>query len=559
MPKAERPAEAGHPSTLEREARADTTAGAGAGAAAAAAAPAGRWSIDAAGELHEVVQESLYALVDANDERHPRVMVRGNELVRMTERGELEPLTAISLRERMSEAAVYHVARGESFAKTRPPADAAAALIDRDSADYGDLPRVERVVDVPVLTASGELLTKPGHDPASRLYLRPAEGLEGVAPPDEIGVEDVEEAREYLLRELLGDFGFADEASRAHALGLLLLPFVREYIPGPTPIHGILAPDIGSGKTTLAQACLLPGCGLVGATPQTGSEEEWRKRITSALLGGRSAILLDNLHGTLDSGSLAAALTSGTWSDRVLGESREIHLPVRNIWAATGNNLSFSAELTRRSVPVFIERGEVRAADRGRDAFRHPDLLPWAGRNRRELVRAALTLVEHWRRGPAAVEGGYVYMRTGEAPARSRKTLGSFEGWAAVVGGVLESCGVPGFLENRDRWTAEADEETREAATFLAALARETTDRPLEFHEVRDLCQFGRALHDAAPEGIGDMREERMHRALKAWMTKRKGAPAGDLELRNKELGGGGNPRGWYVVDRRRGSRPAPV
>jgi len=56
-----------------------------------------------------------------------------------------------------------------------------------------------------------------------------------------------------LLDELLIDFPFADEASRANALALLLLPYVRPLIVGPTPLHLITAPTQGTGKDLLAQ------------------------------------------------------------------------------------------------------------------------------------------------------------------------------------------------------------------------------------------------------------------------------------------------------------------
>ena len=285
-------------------------------------------------------------------------------------------------------------------------------LIARDGSEYPGLARVERVVDVPVLTAGADLLTEPGLDGGSGIYYRPAEGLDGLHVPENPGPDDVAEALEYLMVEYLGDFEFVADADRAQALALLLLPFVRDYIPGPTPMHVIIAPDIGSGKTLLAQACLLPGCGLVPATAPTKQEDEWRKRVTSALLGGTSAILLDNMT-SLDSGALAAALTTGTWSDRVLGESREVHLPVRNAWVATGNNLALSPEQARRSAPVFLDPGDVRPADRPRGAFRHTDLLGWGQKHRRALVEAALTLVEHLAARRRRVRRGRLRQRAG--------------------------------------------------------------------------------------------------------------------------------------------------
>jgi len=49
----------------------------------------------------------------------------------------------------------------------------------------------------------------------------------------------------WLFNELLGDFPFVDEASRAHTLALMLEPFVRPLIKGPTPLYLIDAPTRG--------------------------------------------------------------------------------------------------------------------------------------------------------------------------------------------------------------------------------------------------------------------------------------------------------------------------
>ena len=67
------------------------------------------------------------------------------------------------------------------------------------------------------------------------------------------------------------------------------------------------------------------------------------------------------------------------------------------------------------------------------------------------------------------IEGGYLYVRSGQDPVRSRRTLGSFEGWAAVVGGILEAAGVPGFLSNRDRLGARPTSKPPRTLSSMAA------------------------------------------------------------------------------------------
>jgi putative DNA primase/helicase len=511
-----------------------------------------RLRIDVTASLSVKVEALIGALARGNDEREPKVMVMGTELVRMAERGALEPFDVDSASDHSSKVADFGSwGRGEEWRAKDPPANVVKALLARDSSEYPGLPRVERVVDVPVLTAAGDLLTEPGLDAASRIYYRPAEGLEGVAPPDEIGVEEVEEAREFILREYLGDFDFEDAASRCHALALTVLPFVREHVDGPTPMHGVFAADMGAGKTTLVQACLIPGCGLVGSNSgAAGNDEEWRKVITSALLSGQGALVFDNVHGTLDSAALASALTTGVWSDRVLGSNRMATLPVRNVWAATGNNASMTPEQVRRTIPIFLDPGDkLRASDRPADSFRHEDPLGWGLGNRRELVRAALTLVEHWRRGPATVEGGYVYLRTGEEPRRSRKTLGSFRNWAAVVGGVMEAVGMRDFLGNRDKLDARANEQRMDAEEFLAAWHGHSP-APVAFRDLRPLCELDGPLAGCLPAEVMEAGPGKLEGALAKWLKKNRDSRVGAYKLVRVGMTGSGLRYGWQVSKR---------
>jgi putative DNA primase/helicase len=429
-----------------------------------------RLEISPSGPIHEQEEIAWEALMAQNDSERPQVMRRGSALVRLGADGALDDYRRASMTRRLSQVAAWVGDSGGAVPE--PPARVVLDLLDADDDEHPGAPHVERVTQVPTVGADFSVVDRPGHHEAQRVWYEPADGLGGVAPAAPETTEDVEEARDFLIEDYLGDFGFVDEASRAHALGLLLLPFVRDAIDGPTPQHVITAPDMGSGKTLLAQACLLPGCGDVPAQSITGiGEAEIEKRLTSMMLAGRTAAIFDNLTGELRSSALAAALTSATWEGRVLGESRSVTLPIRTIWALTGTNVRLAEDQVRRAVPIFLDPGEVRPADRPAGAFRHPNLTAWGRANRRELVAAALTLVEHWRLGPAPhVEGGYVYHRNGDEPARGRQTLGSYESWAQVIGGILDACGMGAhFLGNRGRLRDEAADGAEDVADFLAA------------------------------------------------------------------------------------------
>ncbi len=173
------------------------------------------------------------------------------------------------------------------------------------------------------------------------------------------------------LRDELGDFPFADEgAGLAHTLCLLLQPFVRPLIHGPTPLYLIDAPARGTGKGLLADVAGLVALGEPAAVMSlTNDADELEKRITSLLLTAAPMVLLDNV-SRLHAAPLAAVLTATTWRGRVLGELRMVAVPNRATWVATGNNVTLSDELVRRVIPIRLDAGVERPEER--KGFRKP-------------------------------------------------------------------------------------------------------------------------------------------------------------------------------------------
>jgi hypothetical protein len=256
-----------------------------------------------------------------------------------------------------------------------------------------------------------------------------------------------------LLVELLGDFPFKDQASRAHALAAMILPFMRPLVDGPTPLHLLDAPVEGTGKTLLGTIITLIATGREAEVIAEGeSDEEWRKRITAVLAEGPTFILLDNLKRTLDSGAVASVLTSTVWKDRILGYSKTARLPNIAVWLASGNNTRLSRELIRRTL---LSRVDARVdAPWERTEFRHPNLIAWTKENRGRLIGAVLTLCQAW------VAAG--------RPA-GKQTLGMFESWAQVIGGILDVAGVPGLLANAREFRATRVDQVSEWRAFIEA------------------------------------------------------------------------------------------
>lgn len=247
------------------------------------------------------------------------------------------------------------------------------------------LPVLTRVVGTPIFTADGTLETAGGYQPTSRTYYTPASGFKVPAVPERPTRDDIAKAKHGLLDHLLTDFPFVGDAERATAVALLLLPFARELIDGPTPLHLFEKPSPGTGATLLVDMLAHPATGAPIATMSEGQDEdEWRKRITAKLMTGPSFVCIDNLRRRLDSASVSAAITSPRWEDRILGRSEITSLPIRCGWIATGNNRAVSSEIARRTVRCRLDA----KVDRPwlREQFKHRDLRGWVRRHRGRLV-----------------------------------------------------------------------------------------------------------------------------------------------------------------------------
>src|SRR5207248_3320586 len=112
-------------------------------------------------------------------------------------------------------------------------------------------------VTAPIFGPDGSILLDTGYHPPSKTYFEPG-GLRIPAIADAPGQADVQHAVRLIVDDLLGDFPFVAQAERAHAVALLLLPFVRSLIDGLTPLHLVEAPSPGTGKGLLVTACLMP-------------------------------------------------------------------------------------------------------------------------------------------------------------------------------------------------------------------------------------------------------------------------------------------------------------
>jgi hypothetical protein len=180
-----------------------------------------------------------------------------------------------------------------------------------------ELPVLDGVASLPYFDSEGTLVSVDGYHPGTRLLLRTG----GLAIPHVASMppgEAVEAARRFLVTEWLGDFPFAGPADRAAAIAVLLTLTGRMFF-SLAPLFVFDASTSGAGKGLLTSTTSVIATGDVPQIMELPADgEEQRKKITTAVLGGRDLLVWDEMH-VIAGRSLAAVLTAERYADRLLG------------------------------------------------------------------------------------------------------------------------------------------------------------------------------------------------------------------------------------------------
>lgn len=303
------------------------------------------------------------------------------------------------------------------------------------------LPVLTGIVNCPTLRPDGSILDLPGYDPQTGLLLDPQDVRFPALPRD----PDRATALRALdfLKDLISTFPFVTDADRSVALSGILTALIRRSLP-TAPLHGFNAPTAGTGKSMLVDlASQIATARPAPVIAQGKSEEEMEKRLGAALIAGDVLIAIDNCEEPLGGELLCQTLTQTSLKVRILGKSVNAEVPSNAAVFATGNNLTFEGDMTRRALRATldagVERPELRAFDR--------DPLAMVTERRGDYVSAGLTVLRAF----------HIAGRP-----QQRAPLGSFTDWSRWVRDALI-------------WLGEADpcdtmEELRGADPKLEAL-----------------------------------------------------------------------------------------
>ena len=397
-----------------------------------------RPTIAISSDLQEMSDQCLEVLL-ANSKR-PSLFRVGDQLFGLSAGPEPEPilLNKHKLRGILDRKIIFTKVDKENRAvRILPPIHVVEDLLNL--MDMSQIPSLDGIATHPMLNCKGELITKNFYDADTKFYFHEVQ-TNFLAKT--INRQTATEAVSFLCQDLLGDFCFDGSASLANALSAMITPFLRPRVAGPTPIFVIHSPVEGSGKGKLVDCLTIPSTNSIRVGKMAGNvtESEWRKRITAALIARPSHIIIDNIAGELNSSALASATTEDVWLDRILGKSETSRIKIRNLWMVTGNNVSLSSELVRRSVSIRLDPGME--TPHQRIGFRYPNITKFCQQNRNQIQDAILSLIRYW---------------LANDQIKGKQVMGSYEEWVSILGGILSLVGFDTFLGNRPQISENMD------------------------------------------------------------------------------------------------------
>ena len=282
------------------------------------------------------------------------------------------------------------------------------------------IPKLERVVNRPVMLSDGSFVTERGYISELNAYLLSDYDIE-LMP-------SVEKARSTLL-DPFKHFPFASDKDLACAFAYFFTLLMREWLGDLVPFFHFGSARQGTGKGLLCDALyrIVEGYPL---KPNTYHRDEnaLERSVSSSLIQGSPGILFDNLPDSLNviNPYLEKLATTIVMPVKMLYQTLEGYAKVTAVTAFTGNNLSFDGGLRRRVQTCRLE-SDMEFPER-REGL--PNLRNFVDENRTTLLSAALTIVKAWHTGGC----------------REKKiNLGSYEQWSNIIAGVLDTAGIEGF------------------------------------------------------------------------------------------------------------------
>lgn len=414
--------------------------------------------------LRDISDQSIQHLITANDP--PWLFVRERDLARVCISGiglpVIETIDVPALRGILERTSDYTkmVRKGtRDKPEWEPVPDPPSEKLCEDilSLPSWPFPVIDGITLTPIIDLNdGTLFDCPGYDPKTRIYYHPPEGSTIPMVSARPTMEEVQAAVE-LLNEPFIDFPIVDDASRTHITAALLTAVLRPSLPDIVPLFLLDKPAPGTGASLIAKIISVITLGSEAAmVPAPKDEDAWKKLITAMLVQGATLINVDNIEHKLYAPSLALLATTNNYRDRLLGVSKIGTWPNKSTWILNGNNITIGGDLPRRVIWTRMDALSERPWQReNANGYKHPDVLAWTNENRGRLIAAILTLVRYW------IQQGK------PKPAKKTPNLGGYEKWRDIIGGILQTAGYKGFLDNLEQVYEEMDVDGTQWDAFI--------------------------------------------------------------------------------------------
>ena len=182
--------------------------------------------------FHDWTLEALKALARRPRYGLPRVYQIGGMLSRVRAGAKLESLTEDSLRHIIAEVCDFDEIRLnhkhlDTHRILAPPCEILKSILTMDL-DERKFPPLEVVASTPILGSDGKIINRPGYHRKDQLFLAPT--IEIPPVPKRPTKQDVDQALALILGHYLEGFPIADDASKCHALSVVLTPLVRRLV-----------------------------------------------------------------------------------------------------------------------------------------------------------------------------------------------------------------------------------------------------------------------------------------------------------------------------------------
>lgn len=410
---------------------------------------------------------SDFAVELAEHLRERDIYVRNGEVV-ILQGGELRPISPPAFRTWVESHVIGYRAKtigDNSFEVDVTMRDEEARAVLASPQFLEGLRRVLRLSNarLPFIGADGALNILPHgyHAATQTLTLNACDFATDIELPAAIAILD----------DLFSEFAFADTGSKSICIGAMAGLFAVLLVPEKSlrPCFVFLANAEGAGKTLAAQSCIVPtlGAAPVGSSPD--DDDEMRKILLAAVREGRAVLFLDNLKGHLSSAPLEGFLSAPEWSGRKLGVSESVTAPNLATVFVTGNGLTVSPDMRRRSLFVELHLEAERAEDR---QFKRPLDVPALVGMRPRLLAALWAMVRHW-----------------DANGRPGPSRGhtAFPSWAQIVGGIVEAAGFACPFHSGAA-TAAVDQDGDDMRALVQAMATDG-ERAWTFAELAGLAR----------------------------------------------------------------------